>query len=243
MAGATAAQSSATPKWNRGTVGVCHCSDCQQLTGSPFRANIQAPAAGFRMLQGDPGRYVKHGDSGAARVHAFCGDCGSPVFSCAPENPQSYTLRLGALRQRYNSAFPHTDLDEAPFVVGYAPCRSRRGGRSASMTSFAQCAVKPPSTGRPTPMTKLAPGLHSHNTAAATSSALPRWPNNIRLLHDFGHRIGLAGQHVCNHGRASEVVVAIEVPHGPVVDTLLDRGFAVYSINPKSSTAYATGSV
>jgi hypothetical protein len=34
-------------------------------------------------------------------------------------------------------------------------------------------------------------------------------------------------------GAASEVVVAIEVPHGPVVDTLLDRGFAVYSINPK----------
>jgi transposase len=34
-------------------------------------------------------------------------------------------------------------------------------------------------------------------------------------------------------GAASEVVAAIEVPHGPVVDTLLDRGFAVYSINPK----------
>jgi transposase len=27
--------------------------------------------------------------------------------------------------------------------------------------------------------------------------------------------------------------VAIEVPHGPVVDALLDRGFAVYAINPK----------
>jgi Natural resistance-associated macrophage protein-like len=34
-----------------------------------------------------------------------------------------------------------------------------------------QWAVKPPSTGRPTPITKLAPGLHSHSTAAATSSA------------------------------------------------------------------------
>jgi transposase len=29
------------------------------------------------------------------------------------------------------------------------------------------------------------------------------------------------------------VAVAIEVPHGPVVDTLLDRGFAVHAINPK----------
>lgn len=29
------------------------------------------------------------------------------------------------------------------------------------------------------------------------------------------------------------VAVAIEVPHGPVVDTLLERGFAVHAINPK----------
>jgi transposase len=29
------------------------------------------------------------------------------------------------------------------------------------------------------------------------------------------------------------VAVAIEVPHGPVVDVLLDRGFAVHAINPK----------
>ena len=34
-------------------------------------------------------------------------------------------------------------------------------------------------------------------------------------------------------GEVSTVAVALEVPHGPVVDTLLDRGFAVYSINPK----------
>jgi transposase len=34
-------------------------------------------------------------------------------------------------------------------------------------------------------------------------------------------------------GRPSTVAVAIEVPHGPVVDVLLDRGFAVHAINPK----------
>jgi transposase len=31
----------------------------------------------------------------------------------------------------------------------------------------------------------------------------------------------------------ADIHVAIEVPHGPVVDTLLERGFCVYSINPK----------
>jgi hypothetical protein len=34
-------------------------------------------------------------------------------------------------------------------------------------------------------------------------------------------------------GPASTVAIAIEVPHRPVVDVLLDRGFCVYSINPK----------
>jgi len=34
-------------------------------------------------------------------------------------------------------------------------------------------------------------------------------------------------------GDPSIVAVAIEVPHGPVVDALLDRGFAVHAINPK----------
>ena len=34
-------------------------------------------------------------------------------------------------------------------------------------------------------------------------------------------------------GVASAVAVAVEVPHGPVVDVLLDRGFVVHAINPK----------
>lgn len=32
---------------------------------------------------------------------------------------------------------------------------------------------------------------------------------------------------------ASQIHAAIEVPHGPVVETLLERGFRVYAINPK----------
>jgi hypothetical protein len=37
-----------------GTVNVCHCLDCQMLTGSAFRANIAAPAKGFRFTGGKP---------------------------------------------------------------------------------------------------------------------------------------------------------------------------------------------
>jgi hypothetical protein len=83
-----------------GTVNVCHCLDCQMLTGSAFRANIVAPADRFRILTGKPRDYVKVADSGARRVHAFCENCGSPVYSRAVDNPQTYSLRLGALNQR-----------------------------------------------------------------------------------------------------------------------------------------------
>src|SRR5437764_8251001 len=70
------------------------------LTGSAFRANIAAAAERFRLLTGKPREYVKVADSGARRVHAFCANCGSPVYSCAPQNPQTYSLRLGALSER-----------------------------------------------------------------------------------------------------------------------------------------------
>jgi hypothetical protein len=83
-----------------GTISICHCLDCQRLTGSAFRANILAPAESFRILKGQPRLYIKTGDSGAKRVHAFCEICGSPVHSCALEKPHAYSLRVGALRQR-----------------------------------------------------------------------------------------------------------------------------------------------
>jgi transposase len=39
--------------------------------------------------------------------------------------------------------------------------------------------------------------------------------------------LGLTG------GEPAAIAVAIEVPHGPVVETLLERGFSVHSVNPK----------
>lgn len=83
-----------------GTVNICHCLDCQMLTGSAFRANILVPADQFRILTGKPCQYIKVADSGAKRVHAFCDNCGSPIYARAAENPQTYSLRLGALSQR-----------------------------------------------------------------------------------------------------------------------------------------------
>jgi hypothetical protein len=88
------------------TIGICHCSDCQTLTGSAFRANVPARAEHFRLLQGSPRKYVKTADSGKQRVHAFCENCGSPVYSCAVSDPATYSLRVGGLNQRHELGNP-----------------------------------------------------------------------------------------------------------------------------------------
>jgi len=81
---------------------VCHCTDCQTGTGSAFRVSIPVPGTTFKM-KGQPTIYVKNtADSGIPRVQAFCGQCGSPIYSTTiGEGVQpSYTVRVGILRQR-----------------------------------------------------------------------------------------------------------------------------------------------
>lgn len=79
---------------------ICHCTDCQTLSGSAYRANIPAPAESFKLLRGAPKIYIKTADSGAKRAHGFCPDCGTQIYSAAPVNPPGYSLRLGTIKQR-----------------------------------------------------------------------------------------------------------------------------------------------
>ena len=81
---------------------ICHCTDCQTGTGSAFRVSIPVAGAAFKMT-GQPTLYVKTtADSGKPRVQAFCGTCGSPIYSTTVGDgvQPSYTVRVGILRQR-----------------------------------------------------------------------------------------------------------------------------------------------
>ena len=79
--------------------GICHCTDCQTLSGSPYVAFIQVPAQGFK-LNGKPKIYVKTAESGNRRAQAFCPDCGSRLWAAAEHDTPVYNLRLGGVRQR-----------------------------------------------------------------------------------------------------------------------------------------------
>jgi hypothetical protein len=80
-------------------VVLCHCADCQTMSGAPYRANVPVLLRNFR-LAGTPKAYVKTGASGNAIVTAFCGDCGSALYSHRRGEPSYLNLRLGAVRQR-----------------------------------------------------------------------------------------------------------------------------------------------
>jgi hypothetical protein len=82
-------------------VSICHCSDCQMLTGTVFRTSIRANDGTFKILTGEPTVYVKTAESGSKRAQAFCPRCGSPIYAApAEEGPKTYNIRLGTTRQR-----------------------------------------------------------------------------------------------------------------------------------------------
>jgi len=81
---------------------ICHCSDCQTLSGAAYRTVVFAPEADFTLLSGTPKVYVKTADSGNRREQTFCPDCGTPIYAAPSggDGPRILGLRVGAIRQR-----------------------------------------------------------------------------------------------------------------------------------------------
>ena len=135
------------------TVGVCHCTDCQRLSGSPYRAMIPVAADKFRM-RGAPTIYVKTAESGRRRAQAFCPVCGSPIFAADPNDASVYSVRIGAINQRRDpparGAADVTPSAPAPLdvVAGrrfMAPCASSfsKPERRRPISNAATAAIPP----------------------------------------------------------------------------------------------------
>jgi len=80
-------------------VGVCHCTDCQTLTGTAFSTFVPVPKAQFH-LRGEPRIYIKTAESGSKRAQAFCPECGTRIYASAAVDPQFFNLRTGTMRER-----------------------------------------------------------------------------------------------------------------------------------------------
>jgi hypothetical protein len=86
---------------NPDEVFVCHCTDCQAISGTAFRWAVPVPEGAFKLRTGKPKTYVKTADSGATSHQLFCPECASPVYSTSiGVGPKVLNLRLGTARQR-----------------------------------------------------------------------------------------------------------------------------------------------
>jgi len=83
---------------------VCHCRDCQVMSGGPYRSIVPSDEDAFQLLSGELTIYNKIGDSGNARELAFCNRCGSHIYatskaSSEPGVARSFGLRTGVLAE------------------------------------------------------------------------------------------------------------------------------------------------
>ena len=102
-------------------VMVCHCADCQVLSGAPLRAVVAAPIDSLKVT-GTTKSYVKVAQSGNRRAQVFCPECATPLWATAPENPTSVIVRLGCVKQRaaLTPAVQIWQHSALPWVAGLA---------------------------------------------------------------------------------------------------------------------------
>jgi len=82
-------------------VGVCHCLDCKTFSGSGFRGFAPALEGTFKLLAGEPKRYVKTAASGNKNAMLFCPDCGTHICSTGAEpGSKFFGVRWETARQR-----------------------------------------------------------------------------------------------------------------------------------------------
>ena len=82
---------------------LCHCTDCQVISGTAFRTVVFVPQSRFKLLEGGLKTYIKTADSGNQRAMAFCIDCGTHLYATSVDGEDEEKilgLRVGTARQR-----------------------------------------------------------------------------------------------------------------------------------------------
>ncbi|MCH8917592.1 MAG: GFA family protein [Proteobacteria bacterium] len=82
-------------------VTLCHCTDCQTLSGSAFRIVVPIAEEDFTLLSGALKTYVKTAESGNKRAQVFCPECGTNIYATSVgDGPKVLGIRVATARQR-----------------------------------------------------------------------------------------------------------------------------------------------
>jgi hypothetical protein len=80
---------------------ICHCTDCQTLSGAAYRTVAPATGDSFKLLSGTLKTYVKIAADGTRRNQTFCPGCGTPIYAGPIAGEVGMLgIRVGAVKQR-----------------------------------------------------------------------------------------------------------------------------------------------
>lgn len=76
--------------------GLCHCRECQYITGGGANVAMALPAQGFSYSKGSPRGFARD-DLDSPVTREFCSDCGTHLLSRPPALPDMVILKVGTL--------------------------------------------------------------------------------------------------------------------------------------------------
>jgi Uncharacterized conserved protein len=78
-----------------GPTMMCHCSKCRKANGSAYAINAAVKNDQFHFIKGQ--ELVSEFESSPGVFRSFCKQCGSPLLSRRPSQPDIVRLRIGTL--------------------------------------------------------------------------------------------------------------------------------------------------
>lgn len=78
-----------------GPTMMCHCSKCRKANGSAYAINAAVKTDQFHFIKGQ--ELVSEFESSPGVFRSFCKQCGSPLLSRRPSQPDIVRLRIGTL--------------------------------------------------------------------------------------------------------------------------------------------------
>ena len=117
LCGRVSFKAEGTPKF----MANCHCTDCQQVTGSAFATLVFMEEKDVKVT-GATKKFEHAVDSGNILINHFCPNCGAQMFSSGNGRPGMIGLRAGQINDKdeikpqfnvyASSRLPCTILDE-----------------------------------------------------------------------------------------------------------------------------------
>lgn len=78
-------------------MAACHCRTCQYTSGGGPAYVVGIPRDQFRVTRGHPAEFATLSEAGHLVTRAFCGTCGTHLYSYTENVPDVCVVKVGAL--------------------------------------------------------------------------------------------------------------------------------------------------